>query len=93
MDSYISRLKFSLGFSHGYEVSRQGLGGDVALLWHDHIDVQLLSYSNGHIDVCVKCLCNFDKLFFTGFHGHWMASQRCHSWGLLRRIGENRVDP
>lgn len=44
----------TLGFSHGCVVSRQGMGGGIALFWHDFLDVRLINYSTGHIDVFVS---------------------------------------
>lgn len=47
---HLSFLKHQLGFTNSVMVERIGLGGGLILLWHASFDVQLLSYSQGHID-------------------------------------------
>lgn len=46
-----SSLKMQLGFGHGFMVERPGLGGGLIMLWRKDLEVQLHSYSLGHIDV------------------------------------------
>lgn len=86
-------LKMQLGFCKGFMVERVGLGGGLISLWRDDLDVQLVSYSQGHIDVWVENWIDSGGCFFTGFYGHWHVSHRKHSWSLLRRIGELRSLP
>lgn len=86
-------LKHQLGFTSGVMVERIGMGGGLILLWHEALDVQLLSYYQGHIDTWISNWLPTGGCFFTGFYGHWHSSQRRHSWELLRRIGAQRSLP
>lgn len=72
-------LKNSLGYSHGFAVDRSGQGGGLTMLWRDELDVQLISYSTGHIDVWIAEGIVDEGCFLTGFYGHWSVSQRRHS--------------
>lgn len=58
--------------------------GGLILLWRDPFEVQIRSYSPGHIDCIVKnCM---EKWRFTGFYGNPVAALRSHSWQLMRRL-------
>lgn len=63
------------------------------MLWREEMDVPLISYSTGHIDVWIEQGLVDGGCFFTGFYGHWSVSQRKHSWELLQRIGSHRRLP
>lgn len=80
-------LKHQLGFTNGIMVGRVAMGGGLILLWRAELDVQIVSYSQGHIDSWISNWLPTSGCFFTGFYGHWNVTQRRHSWDLLRRIG------
>lgn len=86
----LSFLKHQLGFTRGVMVERTGLGGGLILLWHE-FDVHHLNFSHGHIDTWISNWLPTGSCYYRGFYGHWQASQRCHSWALLRRIGTHRT--
>lgn len=46
----MTKLKFGLGYSHCFAVDRRGLSGGLALLWKEHLDLQVQSFSISHID-------------------------------------------
>lgn len=48
---HFSSLKMQLGFGHGFMVELSSLGGDLIMLWRKDLEVQLHSYTLGHIDV------------------------------------------
>ena len=62
-----------------------GRSGGLCLLWSDCIEVDLLTYSQEHIDVKIKDR-NTAVWRFTGFYGHPDQAQRKHYWTLLRRL-------
>lgn len=68
------------------EITR--FGGSVIMLWQDHLEAQLLSYSQGHIDIWLDNWTMIGGSFVTGFYAHWQVSQRKHSWDLLKHIGQ-----
>ena len=43
-----------LGFDNCFNVSRNGMGGGLALLWSSDVNVAIASYSNHHIDAIVQ---------------------------------------
>lgn len=83
-------LKVQLGFSNGFMVERIGPGGGLIMLWKEDLDVTLVSFSSGHIDVWINNWLSTGRSFLTGFYGNWNTALRRHSWTLLKRIGENR---
>ncbi|KAL0352102.1 UNVERIFIED_CONTAM: hypothetical protein Scaly_1598900 [Sesamum calycinum] len=71
---------------HGLGVDAIGKSGSLALLWNKKIHVDLLNFSQGHIDA--RILLSEDDCYwhFTGFYGSPNASKRSTSWDLLRRL-------
>lgn len=79
-----SRSK-ELGFDNCFNVSRNGMGGGLALMWSNDVDVNIVSYSNHHIDTVVKSAKGL-KWRCTGIYGHPEGPQKKHTWTLLRRL-------
>lgn len=46
------------------------------MFWKDDVDVSLLSYSIGHIDVKVTRLERGEECYFTGFYGNPVVDLR-----------------
>ena len=42
-----------LGFENGFHVNCEGRSGGLILLWNSKVDVQIQSYSRGHVDSLV----------------------------------------
>ncbi|CAM8924063.1 unnamed protein product [Rhodiola kirilowii] len=83
------KLRVKLGYSSCFAVSRNGLGGGLALLWNNEVEVSLRSYSKAHIDVCVRAEYQFR---LTLFYGEPRVGRREDSWNLLRRLKEGAED-
>ncbi|KAK3225835.1 hypothetical protein Dsin_005697 [Dipteronia sinensis] len=81
----MEHLRVKLGFCCKLVVDSEGKSEGLCLLWNNNVLVDLLTYSNGHIDVKVS-----DKggvcWRFTGFYGNPDRRQRHQSWILLRRL-------
>ena len=78
------RLMRKLNFQNGFKVPRIGLGGGLALLWGDNMDVDVQTFSPHHIDAMIN---QNDVIWhFTSFYGHFETSQRGESWDLLRQL-------
>ena len=60
--------------------------GGLAFLWRSSLQVDILSYSPGHIDAIVSEEQGRKKWRFTGFYGHPEASKRGESWSLLEDL-------
>lgn len=63
-------LKSSLGFSNGFMVDRSGQGRGLIMLWKEELEVSLVSYSTGHIDLWVAHKLLEGGCFLTSFYGH-----------------------
>lgn len=83
MDGF-RRLKRKLNFQNGFEVPRIGLGGGLALLWWDNVDVDVQTSSPHHINALINQ--NGVIWRFTGFYGHPDTSRRSESWELMRQL-------
>ena len=78
------RLKRKLDFQLGFEVPRVGLGGGLALLWRDNVDIDVQTSSPYHIDALINQ--NGVIWHFTRFYGHLETSRRGESWDLMRQL-------
>ena len=78
------RLKRKLDFQLGFEVPIVGLGGGLALLWCDNVDIDIQTSSPHHIDA----LLNQNSIVwrFTGFYGHPETSKRGESRDIMRQL-------
>ena len=83
MDGF-HKLKRKLEVTDGFTVPRIGLGGGLALLWCNGVDVDIQTSSSYHIDTLIKQECVVWRL--TGFYGHLETSRRGESWDLLRQL-------
>ncbi|KAL4652850.1 hypothetical protein ACB092_01G261100, partial [Castanea dentata] len=48
------RLKRKLDFQQGFDVPRVGLGGGLALLWRDNVEIDVQTSSPHHIDALIN---------------------------------------
>ncbi|CAL5438392.1 unnamed protein product [Camellia sinensis] len=80
----MERLRCKFGFSSGFFVDRDGLGGGLALLWKGDTQFTIQNYSCGHIDIHWR---------LAGFYGNPNASKSRDSWELLRRLAPLSVNP
>ncbi|KAK3232376.1 hypothetical protein Dsin_004257 [Dipteronia sinensis] len=74
-----------MGYVGKIVVDNVGNLGGLCLFWDSSVDVLLMSFSVGHIDVSIRCA-NKNYWRLTGFYGHPEQSQRPNSWTLLRRL-------
>lgn len=74
-----------LGFDNCFAVSREGMGGGLAMLWNEDLELEIISYSNHHIDAIVRGI-DGRQWRCTGIYGHLEAGQKQHTWTLLRRL-------
>ncbi|KAK2662464.1 hypothetical protein Ddye_001038, partial [Dipteronia dyeriana] len=83
-------LRVKLGYEGKLVVNCVGKSGGLVLFWNNHLDVTLLSYSIGHIDVCIQIGAN-RRWRLIGFYGNPNSAQRGHSLNLLRRLAGKNV--
>ena len=66
-------------------VSRNDMGGRLALLWNDDLELEIVPYNNHHIDGLVKGVDG--KLWrCTRIYRHPEVNQKPHTWTLMRRL-------
>lgn len=68
-----------------FDVSSKGKSGGLAMLWSQDIKVDIASFSDHHIDAEVEVE-NGKHMRCTGVYRHPEASQKKHTWTLLRRL-------
>lgn len=79
-----SNWRAILGFSGLFVVDATGRSGGLLLFWKNTCDVNIKSFSSGHIDCMVTMQGQCWR--FTGFYGNPEVSLRPMSWTLLRRL-------
>jgi len=85
------KVKSILEFDGGFFVDSIGKSGGLALMWKEGLDVAVLSYSTGHIDVRIAEE-NGTNWRFTGFYRD-PSSRKDDSWELLRRLCRVNILP
>lgn len=80
----INHFKYYLNFDCCFYVSPVGSKGGLALFWNANANVNILSYSCGHIDSLVAYYPT--PFYFTGFYGNPEHNLRYLSWQLLHKI-------
>ncbi|KAL9422716.1 hypothetical protein AB3S75_034905 [Citrus x aurantiifolia] len=81
----MTNMSKGLGYDSCFNVRRNGLGGGLALLWNNEVDVNIISYSNHHIDAVIHGV-NGKIWRCSGIYGHPETIQKRHTWTLLRRL-------
>lgn len=83
-DNWRARLNMGGWFM----VDSEGASGGLILAWKNYLNVNVRSYSKGHIDTLITD--NAHKIWrVTGFYGNPEVANRKFSWDLLRRLGED----
>lgn len=74
-----------LGLYNCFVVGKSCMGGGLAMLWKDDLDLEIASYSNHHIDAIVREV-DGKQWRCTGIYGHPEVGQKRHTWTLLKRL-------
>jgi hypothetical protein len=76
-----------LGFKGCFAVNSDGLSGGIRLFWSSAVEVDLKSFSQGHIDVMVTMIDkDIPQPRLKGFYGAPRVKDRHHSWRCLRTL-------
>jgi hypothetical protein len=81
----VERLASTLGFDRCFAVSSSGRSGGLALFWNNDISIDILPYSQYHIDAIVTEGGN-DPWRVTGVYGEAQVSERHKTWDVLKFI-------
>ena len=85
----MERLCVIWGYDNCMMVDSIGKGRGLALLWMNEVCLEVLSFSNHHIDSKLGDPACEETWRFTGFYGYPVAGDRWKSWNILRRLFEN----
>ena len=91
-DSSVNNLKSKLQLDNVHIVSRQKIGGGLALFWKSEINLHVIDASPSHIDTVVNPGVD-DTWQFTGFYGNPVTTNREHSWVLLKHLNLKMEPP
>ena len=69
----------------GGVIPRHNIGGSLALFWAADSNVDVLSFSDNHIDAIIDHGVD-DAWWFTGFYGDPETINRENSWSMLKRL-------
>ncbi|GLT46072.1 hypothetical protein SLA2020_198580 [Shorea laevis] len=88
----MERIRLDLGFPNCFSVGSSGRRGGLAVLWTEDVQIQLLSYSQSHIDMEIRDMTDF-SWHLTGFYGHPETGRRHESWALLKSLKSSSTLP
>jgi exonuclease III len=81
----VEALARSLGFYSSFAVSSSGRSGGLAIFWNNGINIEILPYSQYHIDVIVSS--SFVEPWrLTCVYGEAQVSERHKTWDLLKYL-------
>ena len=66
----VDGIRRKLGYQIFFTIPKVGIGGGLALLWDDTIDLVVKSFSNNHVDVIIQGDVSVGPWRFTSFYGH-----------------------
>ncbi|XP_019160723.1 PREDICTED: uncharacterized protein LOC109157277 [Ipomoea nil] len=79
-------IRVQLGYGNMLVVDSHRHRGGLALLWNDHVEVEVTGYSQNHIYATVRLDVGGPVWRFTGFYGYADCQMRRESWGMLRSL-------
>ncbi|XP_042972741.1 uncharacterized protein LOC122304536 [Carya illinoinensis] len=82
----VESIRNKIGYQHSFVIESRGLSGGICFLWKDHVEVELLTYTQHHISLKVSAEGEQSPYLLTGFYGFPDAARRAASWELLRAI-------
>ena len=90
--SRVENLSSSLGFNKSFAVSSRGRSGGLGIFWNDSIKVEVLGYSEYHIDVLVKELVPVQTRI-TFVYGEAQTQEIYKTWDMMRGIAYTSNHP
>ena len=75
----------SLNFNKSFAVSSSGRSGGLGIFWNEEIKLEVIGYSEYHIDVTIDELVD-TKVRVTFVYGEAQANERHKTWDMMRGI-------
>ena len=79
----VEGLTRTLGYDHAFAVSSSGRSGGLGMFWNDGINVEILPYSQYHIDA-IFTETDGSKWRFTCVYGEAQTRERFKTWDMLK---------
>ena len=83
--SRVENLAGTLGYSKKFAVSGSGRSGGLCIFWNEEIKLEILGYSEYHIDVSVEEMVEV-KTRVTFVYSEAQVNERYKTWNMLTRI-------
>jgi hypothetical protein len=80
------RLRLKLGFAHKFVVRSDGRSGGLMLLWHQHIQIDLMYRHTNYIDVLVRSGIPDGDWHLTGLYGESVWRHKHRTWRYIRDL-------
>lgn len=90
--SKIENIRVHFGFAQCFSVDRVGHSGGLAIFWKQHVDCEVMSFSQNHIDVCFL-VNNNPSWCLSCFYGFPERARRKGSWDFIRLLGSKSQLP
>jgi hypothetical protein len=81
----VESLSSSLGFDRSFAISSNGRSGGIGVFWNNSIKIELLPYSQYHLDAVVIEQ-GKDPWRLTIIYGEAQVSERHKTWDMLKFI-------
>ena len=88
----VKGLKTTLGFDNSFAVSSSGRSGGLGIFWNNDIKIEILPYSQYHIDAIVTEE-GSEPWRLTCVYGEAQTSERFKTWNLLKHIKSSNALP
>lgn len=83
--SLVEILKSTLGYDNSFAVSSAGRSGGIGIFWNNSLRVQILPFSQYHIDVIVEEN-GADPWRLTCVYGEAQVQERHKTWDMIKSI-------
>ena len=85
-ESELEKVKWKLGYRHGFGVNSDGRKGGLGILWGTEADIYIQGYNRNLIDCVIKEVDEERTWRFTLFYRDPMIANRHVTWELLKGL-------
>lgn len=88
LQTQMEKIKGKMGAKCCFAVSSIGRREGLAILWYEGVELEIVNFSNCHINTKFKDDTTRNEWFLIGFYGIPETSKMANSWCLLGRINK-----